>query len=158
VKSAAIKQAGTHPLLVAGLFSGWVGLIGVLLGLVVASLEGASVLPKTSGGGEHDAWHQWAWPALAYAPGNVLLLWACRRTGVGVGVGVCAAWTTVTSFVAGVTVGGDTLRPATQLPGVGLMVLATVFMAAIKVDLDWSAAPLHDPTAVTLARLLRSFV
>jgi len=138
VKSKAIKQSGVHPLLVAGLFSGWLGLIGVILGLVIASVEDESALPLSTASGEgvtfkQGDWLQWTYPAIAYAPGNILLLWACRRAGVGVGVGVCAAWTSVTSFVGGVTVGGDILRPATQLPGVCLMIMATVFMAATKV-------------------------
>jgi len=138
VKSKAIKQSGAHPLLVAGLFSGWLGLIGVVLGLVVASLEHESALPLTKSPDAGVAfkqgdWLQWTFPAILYAPGNILLLWACRRAGVGVGVGVCAAWTSVMSFVGGVTVGGDTLRPATQLPGVCLMIVATIFMAATKV-------------------------
>ena len=107
----AIRKAGTHPALVALVFSAFVGLAAVLGILFLLTLRGVGASKKIlteHGGGIVLA-------ALAFAPGNVLLLLSCRRVGVGLAVGVTASTTTLTSFIMGVAVLHDNLRSTTQV-------------------------------------------
>ena len=66
----------------------------------------------------------------------------CNRpttTGVAFAVGIVSLMATAVSFALGLLFCGDALAPATQLPGIGLMALATLGFVATKVPAveDW---------------------
>jgi glucose uptake protein GlcU len=129
VKSKKILEAEIHPLLIALLYSMCIALVGAVIGLVVLS-EGKSFL-------DHDKKSVFgpAIAACAFAPGNVLLLWACRRIGVGFAVGIVASTCSISSFVMGTVMCGDSIRVETQVPGILLMVLGIVLISATKIPL-----------------------
>lgn len=133
VKSKKIIDAEIHPLLIALLYSFCIAIVGVILGLAVLS-RGDSFF-------QHDkkAVFGPAMAAIAFAPGNLLLLWSCRRIGVGFAIGIVTSTCSITAFTIGTAVCGDSFSPLTQIPGILLMVFGIVLISATKVPVfeDW---------------------
>ena len=101
VKSNRIKAADVHPFVVTALFSSHVAFLGFSLG-VLSSLVFVGDCPMSP---LANLWQRAIWPACTYAPGNILLLWCCRRIGVALAVGIVSAATTIVSFGLGVGLG-----------------------------------------------------
>ena len=130
VKSNRIRAANVHPFLVVALFSLGIALIGGCLGLA----GGLSATPFGAPFWRVEHWERAVFAACAYAPGNVLLLWACRRIGVGLAVGLCCSSTTVVSFSLGAGLGMDEGGDlALQVPGVALLVVSAGAMSLTRV-------------------------
>lgn len=130
IKSKEILDREIDALLVTGLFSFCTALIGLLLAIVMNF--------NSNPFWESDTWSHSIWVSLVYAPGNVLLLYSCRRLGVGLAVGLVSTAGTLTSFCLGIALGVPAnLR--TQIPGVALIILATALMTATKISTfeDW---------------------
>ena len=128
VKSNRIKAADIHPYIVAALFSSHVAFLGLSLG-VLRSLVFVGDCPMTP---LANLWRRAIWPACTYAPGNILLLWCCRRVGVALAVGIVSASTTIVSFGLGVCLGMNEGSNRDfferQIPGVLSIVLGAAIM------------------------------
>mmetsp|Transcript_6257 Transcript_6257/g.8075 ORF Transcript_6257/g.8075 Transcript_6257/m.8075 type:complete len:538 (-) Transcript_6257:298-1911(-) len=129
VKSKKVVDAEIHPLLIAFLYSFCIAIIGIIIALV-SMVKGNTLITQH--------WYHAGYASIAFAPGNLLLLWSCRRIGVGFAVGVVASTATISSYLIG-TLQGDSFKPSTQIPGVLLMVLGTVLVSATKIPVfeDW---------------------
>ena len=154
VKSNRIRAASIHPFLVVFLFSCCIAFIGTALGVV----GGLSVTPFGTPFWHVAGWDRAVWTACAYAPGNVLLLWACRRIGVGLAVGLTSASTTAVSFGVGAAIGMDEGGNLTQqVPGIFMLLLAAFTMSLTRVPafVNWlsklggpSSSALSEPSFV----------
>ena len=82
VKSKTVVRAGVPPLLMVLYFSAAVAFGGVLLATLLAVLLWGGFFVFTAAG---------AAASLAYAPGNVLLLWSTCKLGVGLATGIVSS-------------------------------------------------------------------
>lgn len=129
VKSPKVLDAGVHPLLMALLYSFCIAVVGGVIGSSVFA-RGESYMSH-----DHKKVYGPAVAAIAFAPGNLLLLWSCRRIGIGFAVGVVASTASISSFIIGTLICGDSVNFTTQVPGILLMVLGIVLISATKVPM-----------------------
>ena len=135
VKSPPIRREGVHPFLVVTLFSAAIAVVGLIL-LVLLIATGESVRVDMPG----------LYASLVFAPGNVLLLWAARRVGVGLSGGIVACWAAVVGFFSGLARSATPDSLGFKLLGLALLIVGSLGMTGTK--FPFLTAFCHPPTSL----------